>query len=121
MAAVAIGGTAFLKIDGVQYQLRGNLKVNASTRNRTAVEGMDDTHGYTEKVVTPSIDVEISDAGGLSLTTLKDITASTITAELGNGKTYVLESAWSDGTADLDTVQGMIAMKFCGLSLIELL
>ncbi|WP_298214626.1 phage tail tube protein [Acidocella sp.] len=119
MASQALGGTAFLKVDGTQYLLRGNWKVQPNNKQRTGVAGGDGVHGYTEKYLVPSIEGDISDMGGLSVQALQNIINSTVTLELVTGKTYVLQSAWYAGDGTLDGVQGQTAVKFEGMSCIE--
>jgi hypothetical protein len=120
MASQAIGGTAFLKVDGAQVQLRGNFKVMPNLTENTGVAGADGIHGYTQKYVMPAIEADISDSGGLSVTALQNITSSTITLELVNGKQYVLANAWYSGQATLDAVVGQVPVRFEGTSCMEL-
>lgn len=120
MASQAIGGTAALKVDGTQYKLRGNFKVYPNDTERTGVAGADGIHGYTEKYVVPAIEGDISDDGGLSVQALLNITSSTVTLELINGKTYVLVNGWYAGQANLDGVQGQLPVRFEGTSCREL-
>ena len=121
MANLNLGGVAFLKIDGVQYALRGSFKVQPSRVQNSGIVGQDSVHGYKTTPVIPFIEGDISDSGGLSLAALQGITNSTITAELANGKTYILAGAWYAGAPPLDTVEGKIQVKFEGLSCNELL
>ncbi|MDD2794362.1 phage tail tube protein [Acidocella sp.] len=121
MASNALGGTAFLKVDGQQFLLRGSFKVYPNTIERTGVAGADGPHGYTEKYNVPSIEGDISDSGGLSIQALTGITNSTVTLELVNGKTYVLSNAWYSGQANLDGVTGSLPVKFEGMRCAEIL
>lgn len=121
MASNALGGTAFLKVDGTQYLLRGNFKVYPNNKERTGVAGADGVHGYTEKYDVPSIEGDISDTGGLSIQGLLNITNSTVTLELVNGKTYMLSNAWYAGQANLNGVDGSLPVKFEGLRCAEVL
>ena len=77
-----IAGVVYLKVDGNQYALKGNLTVSPDLIERTGVAGQDGVHGYTEQVHVPYISGDISDSAGLSLEDLRAITNSTVTAEL---------------------------------------
>ncbi len=114
-----IAGVCYLKVDGAQYNLRGNLKVNFSSSVRTGVAGQDSVHGFTEAPMVPSIEADISDVGGLSLEALYAISESTVTAELANGKVYVLRQAWFVGEISVATQDGTIPVKFEGKSIEE--
>jgi hypothetical protein len=107
-----IGGVAYLKVDGAQYALRGNLVVSPDPFEREGVAGQDAVHGFTEKPRVPYIEADITDMGGLSLEKLRLITDSTVTVELANGKTYVARNAWIAGARDLNTSEGTTKVKF---------
>lgn len=122
MASNAIGGTAYLKVDGKQYRLRGNLKCTGFTPTRTGKAGADGVHGFLQTPAVPMIEYQFSDLGKLSILDLGNITSSTITATLINGKTYVLNNGWHEGDAPaLDPIDGSVSGKFAGMSGQEIL
>jgi hypothetical protein len=110
-----VGGVAFLKIDGYQYLLRGDLTIEFQEFERTEVVGQDGMHGYTEAPHADFISATITDMGGLSVRQLAAVTCSTVTAELHNGKVYILRDAFSTGVRPLNTTEGSIAVKFVGV------
>jgi hypothetical protein len=114
MACVSIGGIAYVKVDGTQYMLRGDLVVSWATTSRTGVAGMDGIHGYTEAPVIPYIHATFTDTGGLSMQQFHDMCDVTVTAELQNGKHYILVKAWVAGVQELNTTEGSIAVQFQG-------
>ena len=89
-----IGGILSLRVDGVQYEARGNFQVTPGTVRRTGVAGQDAVHGYIEEPIVPQIRGDISIGNMLSLEALEAITDSTVQVALANGRTYVLRSAW---------------------------
>lgn len=111
-----IAGICFVKVDGKQYDLRGNLIVSISPSERTGVAGQDGVHGYIETPRVPFISGNFSDTDGLSINELDAITGATITAELANGKAYILRGAWTKSAHEIDTAQGQVAVRFEGLS-----
>jgi len=111
-----IGGVAYLKVDGEQVALRGALTISFFPFERTGVAGMDGVHGYTQAPRAPTMTADLTDIGGLSLTKLQSICNSTITAELLNGKTYVLANAWVSGTPELDATDGTVSVTFEGMT-----
>lgn len=114
--AQRIGGIAYVKYDSKQLPLKGNFQVTPSSTKRTGVAGQDGVHGYTEMPVVPSISGEISTTSDVSVEELDAITNATITAELANGKVYVLREAWTESAHVIDTAEGKIAIKFEGVS-----
>lgn len=119
--ALAIGGTAYVKQDGNQFLLRGNLKIQPLNLQSEMVVGQDSVHGYKQVPLAPSIELDVSDIDGLSIADLQQVTGgATITAELKNGKIYVLSDAVYIGPAELDGTDGKITLKFSGTSMQEI-
>jgi hypothetical protein len=116
-----VGGVAFLKVDGFQYLLRGDLTVSIDRYERTGVAGQDSVHGYTENPRVPFISATLTDIGGMSLAQLQNVTCSTVTAELNNGKVYILRDAWTAEARELNTAEGSVEVRFEGMAGEELL
>lgn len=113
MAATATVGTAIFKIDGTQYQLRGNFKIsNVTGLVNTGFANADGTGGFTAKHVNPMIEGDLSDGGSVSLAVVTGLSGNTVTLELVNGKTYVLADGWYEGEAALNAVEGTFPFKF---------
>jgi tail tube protein len=111
---VAIAGTAFLKVDGDQYPLKGSFTVSPSAVERTGIAGQDYVHGYAEVPRVPYIEGDISSRPEISLEDIELITDATVTAELINGKTYVLRNAWCRSAIELNTRDGQFRARFEG-------
>jgi uncharacterized protein YlzI (FlbEa/FlbD family) len=111
-----IGGVAFLKVNGQQYPLRGNFTVSPTSVERTGVAGQDYVHGYTEMPRVPFIEGDVSLVPELSVESVEAVVNATVTAELGNGKVYILREAWCKGAFDLNTREGQTHVRFEGVS-----
>ena len=111
-----IGGVLTLTIDGVQYPVRGSLKVSPSSVKRDGVAGQDAVHGYTETPVVPGIEGEISTKNVVSLKDLEAITNSTVQADLANGRSYVLQQAWTEAAFEIDSAEGKFGLKLQGIT-----
>lgn len=118
--ANAIGGTAYFKVDGRQFSLRGNLQVSIATSLRTGVAGEDGPHGFTEAPRMPFFQGDFSTLGDMSIEEIQAIDEATVTCELNNGKTYVLERAWCASAIEINTAQGQFQLKFEGMNGFEL-
>ena len=70
--------------------------------------GQDYVHGYTEKPRVPFIKGELSTRAEVSLEDLLAITDATVTADLANGKSYVLTEAWTKGAFEINTSEGQL-------------
>ena len=111
-----IAGTCFVAIDGVQYALRGALRVNPLDSIRESVVGMDRVHGFKEMPRAPSIEAEFTDLGSMSVKALGALSGATITAELANGKVFILVDAFTSGDIQIDPADGKYQAKFEGFS-----
>lgn len=111
-----IGGTAFLTVDGQQYDLRGNWTVSPDMIEREGVAGQDTVHGYIERPRVPWMQGDISDNGELSLDAVRRINNATVTLQLNNGKVYILRNAWSAEARELNTSDAQMQVRFEGMS-----
>lgn len=115
-----VAGKAYFRIDGVQYQLRGNLTLSLAPVERETIVGMDSVHGYKEMPRSAFVELDITDSSGLSLAFLAAITDATITVELNNGKRYILPNAWATTAAELDVGEGSMKIRFEAATMQEL-
>jgi tail tube protein len=119
MAFGPTGGTAYFKINGLQYALRGELEIMPNITENEWIANQDLTQTFTQKPVTPYMAMKISDTGGLSIQQLNAVQNVTITAELINGKVYTLQRAAAWGEFKDDTTKGEITGKFGGIACFE--
>jgi hypothetical protein len=115
-----IGGLLSLRVDGSQYEARGNFQVMPSAVKRTGVAGQDSVHGYIEEPTVPSIKGDISIGNQLSVEALEQITDSTVQVQLANGRTYVLVDAWVTAAFVIDAHDGKVEVTFEGKSCEEM-
>jgi hypothetical protein len=118
--AQRIAGTAFLKVDGGIYPLRGNFTVSPSSLERAGIAGQDFVHGFSEMPRVPFIEGDVSLVPTLSMNDVEAVINSTVTAELANGKTYVLREAWCRSALELNTREGQTRVRFEGISCDEI-
>jgi hypothetical protein len=120
MAAIRVAGTAFFKIDGVSYSLKGALSVQPLSEEREAVVGMDGIHGYAERSIVPFISVELTKDPTLRMAAIGTMTNNTITAECADGTVYALRNAWFAGQSEVNGGEGTVTLRFEGLSCAEI-
>lgn len=118
--AQRIAGIAFLKINGQIYPCRGNLTVSPSAVERAMLAGQDFIHGYSEMPRVPAISGDISLDPALSMEDVERAVDVTVTAELANGKVYVLREAACTAALDLNTREGTTRVTFQGVSCDEI-
>lgn len=115
-----IGGVLSLRVDGTQYEARGNFQVTPSTVKRTGIAGQDYVHGYIEEPIVPMIKGDVSIGNQLSVTALEAITDATVQVALANGRTYVLTDAWTTSAFVIDAHDGKVEVTFEGLNCKEI-
>jgi hypothetical protein len=121
MPSNRIAGVAYIYVDGQQYPLRGSLTVSPDMIEREGVPGQDGIHGYIERPRVPFIEGDFSDIGNLSLSAIQRMTDVTVTAELANGKQYVLRNAWTSTAREFDAAEGQATVRWEGMAAEELI
>ena len=116
----AIGGTAYLKIDGSQKTLAGSWSVSPTKSVKTGVVGLSGVAGFTEAPRIPYMEGSLIDNGSLSISELEAIKSATITLELINGKTYVGQEMFLAGEPTYDAATGEVSVRFEGKQIIEM-
>lgn len=112
MASQRIAGLITLRINGVGYLAKGKFSYNLGRPKRETVIGTDKVHGFTEKPQQAYIEGEITDRGDLDVAKLVTAEGATVTLELANGKTVVMQQAWYVGDGKVETDEGNIAFRF---------
>lgn len=120
MALKRVAGACFVKRDGVQYSVRGSLNIDPLSVVREPMVGMDGPHGYKETPKMPSISVSVTKNEELSLTAFRNVTGSTITAEVADGTVYVLSDAFQSGDLQLNADDGTVTLTFHGRTMTEI-
>jgi hypothetical protein len=118
MARVA--GIAYVKVNGSQQPLRGSFTVSPSSTERTGIAGQDYVHGYMEVPRVPYIAGDITLTPGVLIDDLDAMVDETVTAELANGKVYVLSNAWTKSAHELNAHDGQVAVRWEGLACTEI-
>lgn len=117
--AEAIAGTAYVRVDGRQYNLEGSLKVMPSSIKREAKVGLSGVVGYKEEFMAPAIEGTFFADRGVSFSDLEGIKDATVQAELVSGKRFILRNAFYMGAAELEAAEGTFTARFEGLSMEE--
>lgn len=105
-------GRVYLKVDGTQYDAKGDFSYNLGNDKREAIVGADGIHGYKETPQVAFIEGAITDAPELDLDKLTQADNITVTLELVTGKTIVLANAWFASEGGVTTGEGEIAVRF---------
>jgi len=97
MAASAVGGTAYIFVDGRSIRLVGECSYALSGSSREPQNGMDGVHGYTEKPMHGFIKFKSRNAKDVDIGALQDATGVTVQVQLNSGKTVIGREMWRNG------------------------
>ncbi len=107
-------GVLYVKVNGVQYDAKGEFTYNPGPPKRKAIVGPDQVHGFSELPQVPFIEGAITDASDLDVKAFQNIDDATVTLNLANGKTFVLREAWYCADGDVTTEEAEIQLRFEG-------
>ena len=116
-----IGGLMSIRVNGTQYEARGNFRVTGMTVKRTGVAGQDYVHGYIEEPIVPTIKGDWSIGHNLSIAILEGITDASAQVALANGNTYILTDCWTTSAFEIDAHDGKVEVALEGLQMEELI
>lgn len=116
----AVGGTAFLTIDGVTYELVARARYRPAQVERTTAKGMDGIHGFIEAPIAPMIAGQFRDRGGMRVRDFGAMRDVTIVLELVSGKVVTGAHMWSTTAQEVDASDGTFEAVFEGGAVSEL-
>lgn len=105
-------GLIYVKINGLQIEAKGNFTVGYGKPKREAIVGADGVHGYKETPQISYVEGAVTDASDLDTAALLETVSATVTVDLNNKKTLILEDAWYSGEGTMSTEEGEIGIRF---------
>ena len=113
-------GTIVLLIDAVQYALAGDFTLNPGVPKREEVIGPDGSVAYKTTFQAAVLEGNVRDTDGLDVKKLLALDDVTLTAELANGKSWVLAHAVNTSDGAMNIAEGEIAVRFAAQSAEEM-
>lgn len=114
MAKNRIAGVVYFKVDGEQLECTGSLQVPLNSVVRESVMGQTKHVGFKETLRAGFISGSFAFDKDFPVEKVTDSDELTITAELANGKTYVLSNAALVDESDVANDDGTVEMRFEG-------
>lgn len=111
-----IAGTAYVKADGIQFEVKGGLEIPISKVTREAVMSLTGVAGFKETAQRPYIKITACFTRDFPIQTLALGQNMTVTAELANGKTYTLAGAFLEGETVSNGEEGTAELEFSGMT-----
>lgn len=111
-----IAGTTYFKLDSDQLSLTGGIEVPMNTNLNDDVIGLDGSVDRKETFRAPYIKGTFKVPSDFPIDKITSSDTMTATAELANGKVYVLREAWLHGEANHNAEEGTADLEFHGKS-----
>ena len=112
--AQRIAGICYVKVDGAQLEISGDIEIPLTEFKREAVMGLSGPAGYKETALEPYVKLTALFTPDFPVNTLRTNTTLTITAELANGVVYTLSNAFVRGEPKVKPIDGTIEVEFSG-------
>jgi hypothetical protein len=114
-----LAGLASITIDGDCWDVAGDLEYSPSTVSRETLKGQTAVEGYSEMPQQGYMSMRLRDRADETVYSLNGKTASTIIAQLANGKTVYGYGLWQTGEIGVNTQEATFTIRFEGPSVVE--
>ena len=114
--AKRIAGTCYVNADGAQMALSGEVTIDRKDTEKKPMTGLSGNVGFSETPRMPSIEVEIFQTEDTNVDSILDMEDGTVTAELANGKVWILRNAYVEGAPTVNASESKMTIKFEGIS-----
>lgn len=111
-----IAGITYINVDGVPLELKGSINVAPGSTSRESIVGLDGVQGYKEIPVVPFVECTITDSANVDLNAIEKLANVTVTVELANGKTAVVNQAAQMNQLENNPEEGEVTVRFEGTS-----
>ncbi len=107
-------GVAYFRLNGVQYAIAGDMRINALSERRTPLIGIDGNVVAQVEFQSPSVECSVKDLRDVDLVAISKMEGATVTVEMGNGTIWELSDAFYSGEGELDAREGNFQVRFNG-------
>jgi len=111
-----IAGITYINVDGIPLELKGSINVAPGNTSRETIVGQDGVHGYKEIPVVPFVECTITDSANIDLNAIEKLANVTVTVELANGKTAVVNQAVQVNQLENNPEEAEVTVRFEGTS-----
>ena len=121
--ATRVSGVCYIRVNGTQYALRGNITVMGFTTVKEQIVGLDGVHGFREVPKAPSVSATFTNIrrGSAEFIALQNIGKSTvqenITVNAANGQVHTLYDVVVVNDPAYDPDSGEVSVEWSGSQL----
>ena len=106
-----IAGTCFVKVNGQQLELQGNIEFPLTSVQRETMLSTTGVAGFKETVTAPYVSGDFIVPSDFPIEEIKENVAQTITVECANGMVYTLSDAYVTDVIAYKPVDGTLTVK----------
>jgi len=110
-----LAGLASLTINGVNYDVVGDLKCDPTSVKREMLIGQSGVQGSKVMPKTGSISATLRDNPSILVSDFQDMTSVTVVAIMASGKTYSGAGLCQTAEIEVDTMEATFPVKFEGV------
>ena len=110
-----IAGTAYVKANGQQIEVKGGAEVPLMDVKRETVMGSGRPAGYKETAIAPYAKLTALNLTAGDFKAITEADDLTITVEFANGRVYTLSDAWVEGEPSYKGEEGETDLEFSGM------
>lgn len=115
-----IAGVVAVRVNGDPLRIKGTVTYSLGGKVGEAIEGPTGLAGIARKQMAAFVEVVSIDAADVDISALQELTAQTITVQLENGKTVVLNDSTVVGLIEVTTDESEFTVRFVGPSASEI-
>ena len=109
-----VAGIVFVKIDGQQLKIKANVNCNDGSPKNEMMVGHDGVHGHKSLPQVPFMEGELTVDQKFDVKKFRKIDGATATAQLANGKTFVLRGAIDASEGTIGSEESNMAFRLEG-------
>lgn len=109
-----LAGTCFVKVNGSQLELQGNMEFPLNVVQRETLLSTGGAAGYKETFVAPYVSGDFIVQKNFPIDEVKESTSQTITVECANGLVYTLSDAYVTDVLVYKPIDGTLSIKWEG-------
>ena len=107
-----LAGIAAITVDGVSYDIVGDLVWSASSIKRESLSGQTRVEGYSEMPTPGFIEATLRDNSAFAVALFNSLTDSTVAVLQANGKSILGTGMWTTDPQQVRTQEGSFSVRF---------
>lgn len=109
-----VAGTLYIKVDGIQFEINGDVQYTVSQVMRETIMSLTGPAGFKETAQRPYLKFKAIFTSDLPINLLTSLTNATLVAEMPNHGAFTLVNSYLSGEIIASGDEGTIDLEFSG-------